>query len=339
MDCVRHFVLFYEPFELEKLKVSPASIIGYAVLTAGLLRLRFDSIGQGFDFGYFGICILICLYIHLVVGSQYTSVKEMFGNSKEGKNSVGSGSLQFVSVAALFLSFCYALAGPILGIQHMGAPTMYSNMRYYFGGNHLLVPTSILPEDIIYGGSLVQVVKSTCITLNYRLAYIPSEDVFPPTALKYYETALSKQDVYQLFPLCISNPHSFEVLRSEYEKANPKGSETFASFILPISEVRKSLAEARSASDSYSVTLTEDSAGCYVVLNSDGSCVVTTPDGEPLEETCEDNRLAQAMLSLTEPLEPLFGSQRLAEVIRGLREKLLTPYPQLAGWNEEMCMS
>lgn len=349
MDCVRHFVLFFEPSELQKLSQhwKPSSSIGYALVAAGLIRLRHDRVGLGFDFGFFGVCILLCLYMHVIVAACSTQQGVKKGDYKIEGAAIKPGesfvnfTLRHVSALVLFVSFCYAYIGPILGLQHMGAPTMYSNLRYYHGGNHLLVPTSILPEDIIYGGGLVQVLQSTCTQLNYRLAHIQSKDVFPPTAMKYYETALSARTTYQLFPLCISNPHSFDVLREDYEKTNYVGSESFASFTLPISEVRKALKEAALFSQPYRVTLKEDSTDIHVILDSNGGCQLTTAGGEPVDgETCAENRLARALLRASdEPPAALLGSLWLAKIAKALTTKLLTPYPQLVGWKEEMCMS
>ena len=38
----------------------------------------------------------------------------------------------------------YAFAGPLLGLQDLGACNMYSNLRLHGGSNHLLVPTGLL---------------------------------------------------------------------------------------------------------------------------------------------------------------------------------------------------
>ena len=361
MDCVRHFILFFDSHELRNPSLAPSlfgTSVWYMLGIAGLLRLRQEHIGQGFDFGFLGMCVLLCLYLHLIVMSysEREPVKQDENNITTAcKNNAREDSgilFRLASGAVLFVSLMYAFAGPVLGIQHMGAPTMYSNLRYYNRGNHLLVPTSILPEDIIYGGSLVQVVKSTCPSLNQRFAYIQSADAFPPTPLKYMKTALSPQPVYQLFPLCMSNPHSRAVLSDLYIQSNPKGSETFASFILPISEVRKALAEASLLSESYTVAITDSpvagDAGSapenVVVLDSDGGCKVTTSEGDTLEDdTCANNRLARAVLLESyhddKQPSPLLGSAWLARVTKALAAKLLTPYPQLVGWDEELCMS
>ena len=56
----------------------------------------------------------------------------------------------------LFLSTLYAFGGPVLGIQQMGAPTMYANLRSYKGGNHYLVPTAILGEDLLFKGVVLR---------------------------------------------------------------------------------------------------------------------------------------------------------------------------------------
>jgi len=183
MDCVRHFILFFNSNELRNPSLAPSlfgTSLWYMLGIAGLLRFRQEHTGQGFDFGFLGMCVLLCLYLHLIVMSylEQEPVEQDEKNITTAcKNNArdDSGSLfRLASGAVLFVSLMYAFAGPVLGIQHMGTPTMYSNLRYYNRGNHLLVPTSILPEEIMYGGSLVQVIKSTCPSLNQRFAYIQS---------------------------------------------------------------------------------------------------------------------------------------------------------------------
>lgn len=361
MDCVRHFLLFFEPHEWSRPGILSSlwgwPSIGYGLTVAQLLALRLSSTGQGFDFGFFGMCVLICFYGHLSVISYHS--KSPLSTAPNAKADERVEKLfRMSSTAVLFSSFMYAFAGPVLGIQHMGAPTMYSNLRYYNGGNHLLVPTSILPPEIVYGGSLVRVLNSTCPSLNQRLAYIRSKDVFPPTPLHYMETALTSQSsrseaAYQLFPLCMSNPHSRAVLGELYAASNPPKSASFVPFILPISEVRKSLAEATAKSESYTVVLADPAADIanmeedetVVVLDSSGNCRLDTPKIESkFVGTCANNRLAREVQrspsnDSDKDLPPILGSLLLARLAKALVEKLLTPYPELIGWDEEACMS
>lgn len=51
-----------------------------------------------------------------------------------------------VRMLAGFAALFYGLVPPILGLQSMGALTMYSNMKYIGGSNHLLAPTFVLQD-------------------------------------------------------------------------------------------------------------------------------------------------------------------------------------------------
>jgi hypothetical protein len=236
------------------------------------------------------------------------------------------------------MTITYGFVTVFLGLQHMGAPTMYSNLRYYGGGNHYLVPVAILPDDLIYGGGIVQVIESTSVAVNRRLAYIPSEDVYPPEALHHIRMATGESTLpIQFFPLCLSNPYSRAVLADEYEAANPVGSTNLIPFIIPISDLRMALQEeALKNSTTFVVKFIHEGTSSsfreptmnpesLVVLTETG-CEIQAMDGTKLDK-CDDNPAVQLIL------DPPVGW------IQWLASKLQTPYPQMVGFQEEICMS
>lgn len=111
-------------------------------------------------------------------------------------------------------------------------------------------------------------------------------------------------------------------------------------FILPFSDVRKALAEEKALPNSNSYVVKFVDAGTsdnfrqtsgtperVVVLTPD-SCEIQSPDGEKLDD-CANDRAAQLILN------PSAESGWITWLV----SKLQTPYPQLAGLKEEICMS
>jgi hypothetical protein len=217
---------------------------------------------------------------------------------------------------------------------------MYSNLRYYGGSNHYLVPTSVLNDDVIYGGGLVQIIESTSEALNRRLAYMKSEDVFPPNVLSDIRLASNATLPVQFFPLCMSNPHSRNLLAGDYKLSNPLGSKNFLPFVIPMSELRRALDEEDDTDASFVVkfvdagtsdnlrTVTEMPQEIVVLRGKKACDVVLASTGKPVSD-CSGHRVPDYLLS--------------PEVHNGPLEwfvsKLLIPYPQFVGMPEEICMS
>jgi hypothetical protein len=221
---------------------------------------------------------------------------------------------------------------------------MYSNLRNYGGGNHYLVPMAILSHDLLFGGGLVQVVHSTSAALNRRLAYVSSKDLFPPTTLRYIlsrRTSIADANVpIQYFPLCVSNPHSWELMMDLYETSNPAGSANFAPFLLPISSVRQALGEAKRLGEKNFVvhlapagnsTHIVEEISHQIVIRDDNSCQILSSDGHVLDGDCQHDEIANLVL---------YGQpRRYSGLLQAFVDKTLTPYPQLVGWKEEICMA
>lgn len=339
MDCTTRFIVFFTSQELEQYwnKMSIYKEGALSTLVAlGFGSLRFYSTNTPMDFGFTGMCLLLTFYLRVVHANTNTSGVINTTHDK-AKNVKASRYQWFVRALVLSLAVIYGFLTVILGVQHMGAPTMYSNLRYYHnGGNHFLVPVSVLSDKLIYGGGLVQVSESTSASLNQRLAYIASEDVFPPQVLTKIRVATNQTKLpVQLFPLCISNPHSRELLATEYEPSNPKGSSNFLPFILPINEVRKALSEEVSSPGDYVVKLKPDTSstpGDRVIVLTKTTCEI-----QMLNELqdCGSDLHAQLIL-LARPNDP---TEKHHQLITWIVSKLQTPYPQLVGMREEICMS
>ena len=193
IDCTTRFIVFFTTAELQQFAdqtTVPKEGMIAVILTAVMVFLRQQRTGIPFDFGFTGMCFMTAFYLRIVQANTRGSKKA--APTHAPSRPLSSWSHVVVMVIVLLLAVFYGFLSVILGFHHMGAPTMYSNLRYYGGGNHYLVPISILSDDIIYGGGLVQVVESTSVALNRRLAYIASEDVFPPTVLKSIRTATNQ---------------------------------------------------------------------------------------------------------------------------------------------------
>lgn len=338
MDCTTRFIVFFTSAELHHY-LRHVSVVKEGalatVISVGLALLRYNYTGTPMDFGFTGMSLLLTFYLRVILANAGSK-------SSDETTAVFSSFHRFVLATTSLLALTYGFLTVILGIQHMGAPTMYSNMRYYGGGNHYLVPVSLLSDNMTYGGGLVQIVESTSASLNQRLAYIASEEVFPATSLAKIRMVTNQPTLpVQLFPLCISNPYSRVLLASEYEPSNPVGSSNFMPFILPVSEVRKALAEEAavlSKNGSYVVKFVdagisdslEESKGTperVVALTAD-TCEIQSSDGDKLDD-CTSDRAAELILR----------PETESGWITWLVSKLQTPYPQLAGLKEEICMS
>lgn len=84
------------------------------------------------------------------------------------------------------LTFSYGFLGPVLGVQNMGASTMYANVKHDGGSNHLLLPTGLLQAKFApgvagpavagsaadaFGGGLVRV---ECTTSETFRRFVPA---------------------------------------------------------------------------------------------------------------------------------------------------------------------
>jgi hypothetical protein len=322
------------------------------------LWTRYKGTGYLPDGGFICCCLLFDLYLVMMFRSMST-----MGEADTG--SISSLSVPSVSRVAsvpvktvVLMSIVYGFGLTILGIEQIGAPTMYSNLRSYYGGNHLLVPTGILGDDILYGGGLAQVVYSTCDPLNKKLGFIDAADLVPEPLLTVQRSLQRNHSIpnspihsdtipMQFLPLCIGNPHSGKLLLESYRRSNPLGSPAPFQFILPISAIKTAIHEAQANGESFIVKLADagstlskhapifdEETTPLVVLDERGGCLIELPSSteENVDNIvdCASSMFAQLLLRVE--AEP--PSWR-----RYLINKFLLPYPQIVGEPDEVCMS
>jgi hypothetical protein len=342
LDCMTRFVLFFETDDLERAQqwVTRAKhslwLGAAAVVPTVLIQWRQAATGAPMDVGFCLAGLLLVFYVLVMVGSA----RGAGSATPVVSTPVRQGWTGWVrTTLVLALTAMYGVGGPILGLMQMGAPTMYANLLNYHGGNHYLVPTAILGDDILYGGGFVQVVASTSTSVNLRLGYIASADAFPARILDLLEPHVrqSMPDMpVQFFPFCLSNPHSRERLMDVYRASNPPGSSSFVPFVIPISLFRTALREANEAQETYEIMLAdslEANPSVRIKLDSSGDCHTMT-DGMLYGATygsCTDHSLATLVLQAEKDM-PGHGS-----LWKPLVDKLLIPYPQLVGMSKEVC--
>jgi hypothetical protein len=240
------------------------------------------------------------------------------------------------------LTFVYAFITPILGVQQMGASTMYGNLRSYGPSNHFMVPTAILGDDILYGGGLVRIISSTSATLNLQFGHVLVAEVVPErvrelTAIGRGGSAVPPGYPFQVFPYVMTSPHSAGQLREPYLRSQAVFEEQdfFLSYILPISRISEALHEAAAAGEDFVVVLADAGTSSEVIIDETShrleigtnlSCAILQ-DGKRVGG-CENDPIASLLL---QPKEGL---------VQRLVRKLLIPYPRLVEVTEgEMCVT
>jgi hypothetical protein len=362
LECMSRLVFFFHPTEVfdvffktnQYSKISRSRM--WLIMT--FLWTRYKGTGYLPDAGFMFYCLLFDLYLVLMFRKKSSTAA--VERTEVVAPSIVS-QIPFVTTipvnAVVLLSIVYGFGLTILGIEQIGASTMYSNLRSYYGGNHLLVPTGILGDDILYGGGLVQVVHSTCDPLNKMLGFIDSSDFVPEPLLTIQRSlqrnsSIPKAPVHsdslpmQFLPLCIGNPHSGKLLMDLYRRSNPLGAPAPFQFVLPISAVKTAIRIALTNGESFVVKLVEagsilskhipalhNKSTPLIVLDESGRCLIEHPSvtEEHIDDVvdCSRSSFAQRLLRLDEP-----PSWR-----RYLINKFLLPYPQIAGEPDEVCMS
>jgi hypothetical protein len=340
LDCMSRFIFFFDSNEVsyfaERIQKDRQflfkAVVWTLIVPPALIVLRGSRTGAEYDSGFAASGLLLVFY-GLLIHAQPSATAAVTTPPPPLKTSLPMK-------LALILTMMYGFLGPILGVQQMGAPTMYSNLRYYGESNHYLVPTSILGPDILFGGGLVQVLASTSTALNERLAYIRSPDVFPARVLDLIQSARVPTDIpTQFFPLCMSIPHSRDILLEDYQQSNPlNGSGEFYPFVLPISTVRELLQKSVESGEEFVVTLVDAGTTSpskalevptkQIMISTNMSCKIVEPNGRRGVD-CREDGVARLLL------DPPASSGFLAGVVA----KLLVPYPSLVGLEEEQCMS
>jgi hypothetical protein len=295
--------------------------------------VRFLATAAPPEFGFTAAGLLVVLY-GLLIYVQHDGQPPV---------QMPSQKMSMTVMTCILVSVTYGYVGPLTGLQQMSAPTMFANLRYYYGpSNHYLVPTSILGDDILFGGGLVQVVHSTSATLNIKLGYIKSPDVFPEHVLNMIQSVRSppySTDLpTELFPMSMTNPHSSTAMMPVYLESNPPG-HFFMPFVLPISAVRRSLHEAVQAGEEFTVILSHSNTTEYPIMND-----AAPPTRQIVIRTglvCEIVHLSGGVGDCSEDAiaQLLLETQPTGGFMQAIVNKLLVPYPQLVGVQDEICMA
>jgi hypothetical protein len=353
-ECITRFLLFFDSKEVDAFynhvkRNRVATCAMGAGFTLGLIILRHLFVGAIFDLWFFGSGLWSTMYFIMIYCAA--GVKKLDDSPKDTATTKTS-TLSTICIATGALGVCiiYSFVLPVLGLQQMGGPTMYANLRYFDGGNHLLLPVGTLGEDILFGGGTANVLSSNCSALNRQLGFIPSKDVFPSRIVDML-TSTMRQEIsddnpsenyhnlpFQVFPMCKRNPHARNVLTEVYAAANPPGSSMYAPARLPISLVKKALKEASESNTTthdYLVKLANPKDPERIVVlngNNGGSCEIVNLEGEVLEhgDACAADDFAKMFLQEDEPTTGFLSY---------LVSKFLNPYPALLGLKEEICMS
>ncbi|CAB9521612.1 expressed unknown protein [Seminavis robusta] len=386
LECLSRFIWFFDSEEVEAAMVS-ANCATYwiraTMISLGMIALRQVATEAPFDVGFFFAGLLGVFYSTLVVKASSTTTtpvhisttaKSTHNNGAQSAgtnngNGVTSSTKQpssspsrttysrLVMSFMMILSILYAFVGPILGIQQMGAPTMYANLRSYNGGNHYLVPTAILGENLLYGGGLVKVIESNSTAINLLVGYMDARVAFPSqvvnvlqplirhnnTATTTTTNATATTTPLQIFPMCLFNPHSRNVLMDLYLQSsyNQNPPQLFVPFLYPISGFRKTLEQAMKNQNEVfqiKVQVVQDNNNngddsVIIRLTSDGTCEILMMVGNYNKTTkpCNDDNQIARML-----LQPYSKERSLWQM---LLDKILTPYPELVGFRDEICMA
>ena len=151
------------------------------------------------------------------------------------------------------LAALYAFAGPILGVQDVGACNMYSNLRAHGGSNHLLVPTLLLARLVPEASraSAFAVVRVEACTSDSINAIYPGEI---STHMADDERSLLR-GVGQSGRM-FNGAKAVILTPASTPGPNGGGGGPFVRYTVPALELRRLLAEARASNESFSMTYT-----------------------------------------------------------------------------------
>jgi hypothetical protein len=117
---------------------------------------------HGGDWGAATTVAMACFYLHAATAP----------GSSTGWSSRASGHslppvLGHISRLMVVLSLGYGFALPLLGLQDMGASTMFANLHVYSGSNHYVAPTGLLFDFLpTLAGGVVRVDATDSVHLN-----------------------------------------------------------------------------------------------------------------------------------------------------------------------------
>jgi hypothetical protein len=346
--CLSRFICFFDSAAISRLFKTAADrksiflaagvLAIVTVSTLSLVRYRMIDVLPDTGLTFAGLLIVLYIFLVGVQPSYFATVAPGSG--------VPPPTNKLLLATIVVFTVAYAFVGPILGVQQMGASTMYGNMRNYGPSNHYFVPTAILGDDILFGGGLVQVIDSSSDTLDLKFGHVLSSEMFPERVLRLIAMARGRSfpDDFpvQLFPYVMTSHHSRGQVKEKYARSQEalKKAGTFLPYILPISTVSDALYKAVKSGEDFVVTLSGAGTSERVLMNQERrivigtnfSCKIILPgeDGEDVDGgDCEDDPTAKLLLHPTAD----------GGFLQKLTKKLLIPYPRLVETEGEVCIT
>jgi hypothetical protein len=149
---------------------------------------------------------------------------------------------------AASVAVVYSLLLPVLGLQDMMAPTMFANLRVFSGSNHLLLPTGLLfraPSLFpTFGGGVVWVESTSSATIRGVYPGEATRMLSPAVRTHLQATGHSGRE-YAPYLARVIGPDAIDpqaVIRDD------------EAWMVPMVELRRLLAEARAAGETFSLT-------------------------------------------------------------------------------------
>ena len=197
----------------------------------------------------------VALYAVLaVLCCRAAAIEELGGRTRRGgEQSAHQPPSTPIRTPLAVLATLYAFVGPILGTQDLGACNMYSNLRAHGGSNHLLVPTLLLGRmvpEATWAGAFAIVRVEACSSESINAIY-PGEI-----------SAHMADDERTLLRGVGQNGRMFNgakaIILTPASTPGPNGAggRPFVRYTVPALELRRLLAEARAANESFSMTYT-----------------------------------------------------------------------------------
>uniref|UniRef100_A0A0G4GIJ9 Transmembrane protein n=1 Tax=Chromera velia CCMP2878 TaxID=1169474 RepID=A0A0G4GIJ9_9ALVE len=143
----------------------------------------------------------------------------------------------------LSAALLFAFGGPLLGLQSMGALTMYSNLSHYGGSNHLIVPTNLLFDRT---ERLWRVDFSGSASMRTR-SPADASGLEPEGVRRLLETAVGRGTgrFFAQYYARMATMHSL----TELDFGSSSASGDSIPFVLPEAELTRLVAEARQKED------------------------------------------------------------------------------------------
>jgi hypothetical protein len=175
---------------------------------------------------------------------------------------------------SVLLGFLYGFLFPVLGVMMMASSTMYGNVQNYGSGNHMLVPTGLLQKMLAdpvvaasapawlndFAGGLVRVEHTTSPSLlQLQVRGAEGTEKLPARARQLLQSVNASGRYFEFYAA-----RNYFDRKSDYEACALNGIPATAStthssdepYVVPMYELRRELALARSRSEKFELTYT-----------------------------------------------------------------------------------